>query len=96
MTHLPQKLLTLRASIDRVDAQLLRLMARRLRLAARIAAIKSVHRLPVSDPIRERHIRADRKKTGEALGCSAPFVRAVWTLMIAEAKKIERRHHERA
>lgn len=96
MTHPPHELLVLRASIDRVDAHLLRLMARRLRLAARIAAVKSVHKLPVSDPIRERHMLADREQTGETLGCSAPFVRAVWILMITEAKKIERRRHEHA
>ena len=43
-----------RSEIDRIDAELVRLFAERMRTAAGIAAYKKEHHLPVLDPLRER------------------------------------------
>ena len=55
-----------RAQIDEVDNELLRLLNRRARLAARIGGMKSRAGLPLYDPDREREVlaRACRANAG--------------------------------
>lgn len=46
----------LRAHIDRVDTELLRLFLERMELSEQIAAYKAAHGLPILCPAREREI----------------------------------------
>ena len=46
----------LRAEIDRIDSDIIRLYGERLETAGRIGRYKQEHHLPVSDPARERDV----------------------------------------
>ena len=47
------ELTDLRREIDRVDSEILRLLAERMALCDRVATYKSAHGLPISDEARE-------------------------------------------
>jgi chorismate mutase / prephenate dehydratase len=80
-----------RNRIDRLNRRLLALLNRRAEIACRIGDIKRAHRLPVSDPLREKAIlnalSAQTKGPLDAAG-----VRAVFSAIIRETKRIERGH----
>ena len=67
----------LRARIDRIDSDLIRLYAERLETAAEIGKYKQEHNLPVFDPAREREVlnkvgAEAGEATGERIGQTDP------------------------
>ncbi|EOM76363.1 chorismate mutase [Rhodococcus rhodnii] len=80
----------LRAALDTVDRQLLDAVSSRLDIARRIADVKARSALSVSQPGRAARVteRAERYALGH--GMSAEFARALYTLLIAEASRVER------
>ena len=53
----------LRAEIDRIDSDIIRLYGERLETASQIGRYKQEHHLPVSDPARERDVPGKRMRT---------------------------------
>nr|WP_076388981.1 chorismate mutase [Vaginimicrobium propionicum] len=51
--QLPEELLTMRTSIDNLDACLIHLMAERFKITKRIGKLKAEHNMPAGDSARE-------------------------------------------
>lgn len=77
-----------RAEIDEIDAQLLRLVNRRARIAVRVGALKSVAGLPLRDPARESDVlaRACRENSGPLDGQA---VARIFRRIIRESRRAE-------
>ncbi len=74
----------LRARIDRIDSDLIRLYAERLETAAEIGRYKQEHNLPVSDPAREREVL--NKVGAEAGEANENGVRALFSFLMAQSR----------
>jgi chorismate mutase / prephenate dehydrogenase len=79
----------LRAMIDAVDRDMLRLLARRYALVGEIAAYKRDHRLPIRDFQREREILDDRRNRGTPLGLSPQLVESVFRLILWASRDLQ-------
>jgi chorismate mutase len=83
------KLTVLRDQIDQIDAQVLRLLAQRIRLIDEIAVLKEHMNKPVVDHERE----ADLHKRLEALcrdeGLDTAFITKIWQLILTESYQIQ-------
>lgn len=70
----PRPLSVLRAMIDSVDRDVLRLLARRTALVGEVAEYKRHHRVQIRDLARERQIIDDRRSRAVELGlCSTGY-----------------------
>ena len=74
----------LRARIDRIDSDLIRLYAERLETAAEIGKYKQEHNLPVFDPAREREVL--NKVGAEAGEANENGVRALFSFLMAQSR----------
>lgn len=79
----------LRAHLDGIDDELLRLVGARIETVLRIAQYKKIHAVPMMQPhrIRRAHERAQRFAAANAL--SADFLSDLYDLLIAEACRVE-------
>jgi chorismate mutase/prephenate dehydratase len=81
----PAKLAEIRAEIDRVDDEILRLLDERARLAAAAGAVKRAAGVPIHDPGREREI-VERAKARTAGPLAAKAVGAIFEKIVEEAR----------
>ena len=72
----------LRALIDSVDHEVLKLLARRDGLVGEIAAYKRAHGVAIRDRRREREIIADRRRRAGSLGLSPEVVESMLRLIV--------------
>lgn len=72
----------LRAMIDAVDHDILRLVARRYGLIAEVAEYKREHRRPIRDVQREKEIIADRRSRAVPLGLSPDMIESLFRLLL--------------
>jgi chorismate mutase/prephenate dehydrogenase len=72
----------LRAEIDRLDGELLELLARRMALVTEVAAEKRSRRMKVKDASRESAILVDRRAKAENLGLSVDIVESLFRLIL--------------
>ena len=79
----------LRQEIDRLDAQLIEVVARRLQVCCQVAEYKRAHGLPVLQPERAAQVVERAIAQGAAHGLDARFVRALYGLIMAEACRLE-------
>ena len=79
----------LRARIDGIDAELIRLFAERMDVSAEIAAYKREHSLPVLDAARER----EKLRRAEALAPEdlREDVSALFTLLFERSRRCQNR-----
>lgn len=82
-------LATKRLEIDRIDEQLIELLADRFRVCLKIAGIKRAHGLPVMQPTRVKQVKARRAQRAAEVGLDPEFVRKLWDQLIAEACRLE-------
>ncbi len=78
-----------RQQIDGIDDQMIRLFAERMDVAAKIAAYKNEHNLPINDPSREREkLAVIAEKAGEPLAAyTDPLYSLIFELSRAHQKK---------
>lgn len=76
----------LRAEIDGVDHEILRLLARRNAIVGRIADFKRGRRIAIRDLPREAEIIADRRALAASLGFSPAVVESVFRLVLAASR----------
>lgn len=81
----------LRDEIDRIDRQLLELIARRLRRAVEIAHLKVARRLDLRSPAREEELLADARAGAVRLGLDPGFVEELMTLILRSSREAQRR-----
>ena len=77
-----RRLKALREEIDRIDEQVLRLIARRMRIVEEIAEIKRDMGLSIVDEEREKSLLAKLKKRGEELGIRPEDVELIFRLIM--------------
>lgn len=80
----------LRARLDTVDTELVGTVARRLELCRNVAHLKKTRGMIVIHPEREEQVKQRCAKLGASLGLSETFVRALYTLIIDEARRLEK------
>ena len=72
-----ENLALLRQQIDRINDELLELLARRMRVTCEIGQYKKEHKMPVIQQTRYTELMDRLVKTGEELGMSGDFIRTI-------------------
>ena len=72
-----ENLALLRQQIDRINEELLELLARRMRVSAEIGLYKKEHHMPVIQQNRYNDLMEQLVKNGEQLGMSEDFIRSI-------------------
>ncbi len=72
----------LRAMIDTIDRDILRLLSRRYGLVAEVAEHKREHRIAIRDFKREREIIQDRRRRATPLGLSPEMIESMFRLIL--------------
>lgn len=79
----------LRLGIGAVDAELVRLLGERARIALAIGRLKVVHRIPIHDPERERQVLDQAVRANEG-PLDEAAIRRLFERIIDESRRIER------
>ncbi|MEW5852096.1 MAG: chorismate mutase [Myxococcota bacterium] len=83
---LPPEILSLRRDIDRLDQELVELLARRRDVVRRMREVKQAHALPLRDPEREAAMRRSLVEHGQALGVPGSLVEAVLDAILEDSR----------
>lgn len=78
-----------RLQIDRINEQILELLAKRHALVLEIARQKETMGLPLRDPAREVEMITHAKNKAEILGLSPDFAEALFALILKESRRIQ-------
>ncbi|MCU1573331.1 MAG: chorismate mutase [Micrococcaceae bacterium] len=84
------ELLSMRSSIDNIDATLVYLLAERFKATQRVGVLKATHRLPAGDPDRESAQIARLRALAESAHLDPAFAEKFLNFIIREVI----RHHE--
>lgn len=87
-----QTLLSLRASIDNIDAALIYMLAERFRRTKQVGVLKATHRMPPSDPAREEQQVMRLRTLAEQADLDPEFAEKWFNFVVAEVI----RHHTEA
>ena len=79
----------LRIQIDALDAQLLKVVRRRLQVVEKIGAAKQKKGLPVFDPKREEQVKKQWSEFGDAFGLSNVLINDLLSVMTDHAKRAQ-------
>jgi 3-deoxy-7-phosphoheptulonate synthase len=82
---------SLRDEIDRVDRELIKLVARRLHSSVEIARIKAAKGLDMRSPDREAELIEEAVHDGEALGVGRDYVEALMSTVLDHSRAAQRR-----
>ena len=80
---------SLREKIDRTDAEILELLARRRDLSQEVARAKNVQRSPIRDRQREEQLLIERIHSGRKRGLDAHFVTRVFHEIIDDSIRLQ-------
>ena len=81
---------SLRDEIDRIDRELVRLVARRLHSSIEIARIKATKGLPLRSPDRESELVAEVAADAERMGVDPDFASELMTLVLDHSRHAQR------
>jgi chorismate mutase-like protein len=84
-----EALAQLRTEIDRIDAEIVRLLAERMGVARKVAEVKREHGLPVRLPERIALVIERNAAAAEALGLQGDYLRRLYTEIIEETCREE-------
>jgi chorismate mutase len=77
---------SLRDEIDRVDRELIKLIARRLHSSVEIAKIKAVKGLEMRSPDREKELIEEAVQDGAALGVDREYIESLMTTVLDHSR----------
>lgn len=83
------ELAKLRKEMDGTDWQILKLLARRLKLAKNIGEYKEKNKLPILDAQREKELILERKEKGNRLRLRNKFIDDFFNLILKESRRIQ-------
>ncbi len=86
----PEELLTLRASIDNIDAALIHLLAERFKCTQQVGRVKARLGLPASDPVREAQQVTRLRALAEAARLDPEFAEKFLAFVVREVIQ----HHQ--
>ncbi len=81
----------LRARIDRLDGELLRVLAERARVVEAVGTLKAREGSPVHRPEREAELLASRERLARELGLKPSFARALFERILARSRADQER-----
>ncbi len=84
-TRTTDELAALRCEIDKIDDELIELLARRMEISCRIGRYKKAHAMPILQRQRYDEILSRRAAEAEALGMRGDFMRTVWQAVHEES-----------
>ncbi|MGJ9405322.1 chorismate mutase [Nesterenkonia aurantiaca] len=84
------ELLSMRASIDNIDATLVYLLAERFKATQRVGVLKAKHQLPAADPAREKNQISRLKRLANEAQLDPEFAEKFLNFIIEEVI----RHHQ--
>lgn len=84
----PPELSSLRAEIDRLDHELVTLLAKRRDVVRRVAAVKQQHALPAVDPAREAAMKARLAEKARKEGVPEELVLRVMDAILDESRAL--------
>jgi chorismate mutase len=90
MSEQREGIAALRASMDAIDAELLRWVSERRAISRRMAAVKLAEGLPFHDPAREAELMARLRAEGAALGLPETLVEQLYLLLLADSLQVQR------
>ncbi|MGJ0203273.1 chorismate mutase [Leucobacter sp. gxy201] len=79
-----QRLESLRASIDNIDAALVHMLAERFRCTQEVGRLKAEHEMPASDPAREARQTARLRSLAEDAHLDPEFAEKWFNFVVAE------------
>ncbi len=80
----------LRKEIEVINSQVLKLLAKRNKVAMLIGEHKKKEGIPVTDEAREKEVFANIKVQSEALGLDSEFTKELFKLIVKESKRVQR------
>ncbi len=81
---------SLRDEIDRIDRQLIRLVADRLRSSVDIARIKVQRGIPLRSPLREAELIEEARVDAAALGIDPQYVEDLMNVVLDHSRAAQR------
>lgn len=84
------KLEKYRKEIDKIDKELLTLLAMRLSIVLKIRKYKNLKKLPVEDKEREKEIIQKLKDRGKENNIPSHVIEDIWEIILNQSKKIEK------
>ena len=94
--QVPDELLNLRTQIDRIDEEMLDLLAERFRVTAKVGELKAKTGLESVDPVREQ-AKLERLRTlAEARSVNSEFILGLFQAIFDEVVKNHRAYLEKA
>jgi chorismate mutase-like protein len=82
----------LRSELERIDAELVELLARRFRVVQGVAEVKAVEGIPVVLPDRIAHVQALVAELAKQHGLDPAVAQRIYSHIIDEAIGLENRH----
>lgn len=83
---------SLRDEIDRIDRELVKLIARRLKSSVEIGQIKASQGLPMVSPSREDELVAEARDDAEAIGLDPDYIEDVMRVVLKHSKQAQKRY----
>ena len=80
----------LRKSIDKVDEEIVRLLAERKSIAKEIGKEKKIMRIPVVDAKREKEILENLRKKAKENGLEPDFVDSLFRNILENSRKVQK------
>ena len=80
----------LRRNIDKIDSLLLKILAKRNKLAKEIGKIKKQKNLPISNKAREEEVFARIASEAKIVGLDSRIAKEIYKLIIMQAKEVQK------
>ena len=81
------RLLRWRLKIDKINSQILNLVAKRTKITNKIGKYKKQKNIPIYDPKREKEIHRKMGKLSKQKDLNPKFIKKLFNLIIIQAKK---------
>ena len=92
--QVPDELLALREAIDRIDADLVDLLARRFEITGQVGQLKARNNLDSVDPAREQEKLARLRELAQARSLNADFILDMFQTIFDEVVKNHRSYRK--